>query len=114
MPTDHVPQCHISTVLEHLQGRWFHHLPGQPLTVPDRTFGEEITPNIQPDSFKLSSFLSQSSVFGLWVERWPNRNAAPPAGFRVANPSSAGFAADEGEELFSGYTYWLPLLYHVS
>jgi len=29
MPTDYVPQCHISTVLEHLQGRWLHHLPGQ-------------------------------------------------------------------------------------
>ena len=29
MPTDYVPQCHISTVLEHLQGRWLHHLYGQ-------------------------------------------------------------------------------------
>lgn len=24
-----VHQCHISTVLKHLQQRWFHHLPGQ-------------------------------------------------------------------------------------
>lgn len=29
MPTDHVPKCHICTVLDHLQ-RWeLHHLPGQ-------------------------------------------------------------------------------------
>ena len=29
MPTDHISQCHIYTFLEHLQGRWLHHLPGQ-------------------------------------------------------------------------------------
>ena len=27
--TDHVPHCHISTVLEHLQGQWLHYFPGQ-------------------------------------------------------------------------------------
>lgn len=28
-PPHHVPQCHISTLLEHLQGWWWlHHLPG--------------------------------------------------------------------------------------
>jgi len=26
MPTDHVPQCHIHMVLEHLQEQWLHHL----------------------------------------------------------------------------------------
>jgi len=29
MPTDHIPQCHIHMALEHLQGWWLHHLPGQ-------------------------------------------------------------------------------------
>jgi len=29
MPTDHIPQYHMHTVLEHLQGQWLHHLPGQ-------------------------------------------------------------------------------------
>ena len=31
LPTDHVPQCHVHTVLEHLQGWWPHHLPLQPV-----------------------------------------------------------------------------------
>jgi len=31
MLTHHVPQCHISTVLEHLQEQWLYHLPGQPV-----------------------------------------------------------------------------------
>ena len=31
MPTDHIPQCHIPTVLEHLQGQWLPHLPAQPV-----------------------------------------------------------------------------------
>ena len=34
MPTAHVPQCHIHTALEHLQGRGLHHLPGQPVPLP--------------------------------------------------------------------------------
>ena len=33
MPTDHVSQCHIYTVLEHLQGWQLHHLPGQSVPV---------------------------------------------------------------------------------
>ena len=33
MPTNHIPQCHIYTVLEHLQGWWFRHLPGQPVPI---------------------------------------------------------------------------------
>ena len=31
MPNDHVTMRHIPAVLEHLQGRGLHHLPGQPL-----------------------------------------------------------------------------------
>jgi len=29
MSTDHIPWCHTSTVLGHLQVQWLHHLPGQ-------------------------------------------------------------------------------------
>jgi len=31
MATDCVPQCHINTFLEQLQGLWLHHFPGQPV-----------------------------------------------------------------------------------
>jgi len=30
----HIPQYQVSTVLEHLQGWWLHHLPGQPAPIP--------------------------------------------------------------------------------
>ena len=50
MPTNHVPQCHISTVMGHLQEWWLHHLPGQPVPVPHHSFWEEIFPNIQPEA----------------------------------------------------------------
>lgn len=30
-PTNHIPQCRISTFLEHLQGQWLCHLSGQPV-----------------------------------------------------------------------------------
>lgn len=32
---------------EHFQEWWFHHLNGQPVTMPDFPFSEEIFPNIQ-------------------------------------------------------------------
>ena len=41
MPTNHVPQCHIYTFLEHHQGKWLHHLPGQPVPVPHHSFCEQ-------------------------------------------------------------------------
>ena len=49
MPTAHVPQCHIHTALEHLQGWWLHHLPGQPVPLPHHSYWEETFPNIQPE-----------------------------------------------------------------
>ena len=33
--------------LEHLQGWWLHHLPGQPVPMPDYSLSKEIFPNIQ-------------------------------------------------------------------
>jgi len=44
-----MPMCHISMFLEHLQGRWLHHLPGQPAPMPHHYFQEEIFPVIQPE-----------------------------------------------------------------
>ena len=32
---DHVPQCDIYSFLEHLQGQWLHHLPGQLVPMPE-------------------------------------------------------------------------------
>jgi len=36
--------------LEHLHGQWLHHLPGQPIPVPDHPFREVVFPNVQPES----------------------------------------------------------------
>ena len=48
-PLTHVPQSHIYTVLEYLQGSWIHHLPEQPVPVHHLSFWEEIFPNIQTE-----------------------------------------------------------------
>jgi len=40
-----VPQCHISTVLQCLQGWWPQHFHGQPVPVHYHSFGREIFPN---------------------------------------------------------------------
>ena len=50
MPTVYIPQCHISTALEHLQERWFHHLRGQPMPLHHHSFREEIPPSFQPEA----------------------------------------------------------------
>ena len=46
MPSGHVSQCNISTLLEHLQEWWLHHFPGQPVPLPHHSFWEEFFPNI--------------------------------------------------------------------
>jgi len=38
MPTDHVPQCHVSTFLEHLEERRLFHLSGQPVPLHHYSF----------------------------------------------------------------------------
>jgi len=58
MPTNHVPQFHFCPFLEHLQGWWLHHLPGQPVPMPHHSCREEMFPNIQPEI--LLSILSSS------------------------------------------------------
>lgn len=46
---DCVTQCSVYPCLEHLQGRWLHHLTVQPFPMPNCPFGEVVIPNIQPD-----------------------------------------------------------------
>ena len=46
-PTNHAPQCNIYTFLEHLQRWQLHHIPGQPVPLPDCCFGE-VFPNTKP------------------------------------------------------------------
>jgi len=46
----HIPKCHIYTSFEHLQAWGLHHLPGQPVPMPDHSFSKEIFPNIQSKS----------------------------------------------------------------
>ena len=38
---DRVLQCHIYTVLKHLQGWWLHHLPGQPVPLQHQQGGSQ-------------------------------------------------------------------------
>ena len=45
----HVPQHNNQTLFEHHQGRWLHHLSGQPIPVPDHPFRQVVFPNIQPE-----------------------------------------------------------------
>ena len=47
-PLNHVPKYYISTFLEHFQGCLSQHLPGQPVSVPNHSFGELFL-NIQPE-----------------------------------------------------------------
>lgn len=35
---DYGPQCRIYTLLEHLQGKWIHHLPRQPILMLNHSF----------------------------------------------------------------------------
>jgi len=66
-PLNNVPQYNIYMLLVHFQGWWLHHLPGQPLPVPDHSFSKESFPNIQPWGHMTSvSFESLgSSIFNI-------------------------------------------------
>ena len=50
MPTDHGPQCHIHTFLDHLQGQCLHNLPAQPVPMYHHSFAE-IFPNNFTEGF---------------------------------------------------------------
>ena len=78
---NHVPQHNIQMFLEHLQGRWLHHLSGQPIPVPDHPFREVVFPNIQPESS-----LAQLEPFPL-VLSLVTRRGWPPAHYNL--PSSS-------------------------
>ena len=61
LPTDHIPQYHISMVLEHLQGWWLHQLPGQPVPVHHHSFWK-VFPDTQPpiQELKYTPFVYQA------------------------------------------------------
>ena len=61
---NHVPQHNIQTLFERHQGRWLHHLSGQPIPVPDHPFREVVFPNIQlePSLAQLEAIPSSPNV----------------------------------------------------
>jgi len=48
MPAEPCPQVPHLRTFEYLQGWGLHHCPGQPCPMPDRSFSQDIFPNIQP------------------------------------------------------------------
>lgn len=46
---NHSIQCHAQSPLEHLQGRWLHHFPGQSVPILNQHFSEEILSDVQPE-----------------------------------------------------------------
>jgi len=77
MPTDHVPQCLISTVPAHLEGWWLHHLPGQPVPMHHHSSWEEMFPNIQPEppTVLFEAITSHSTT---WEQRLNSTLPQPP------------------------------------
>ena len=65
MPTNHAPQCHIYTVLEHLQGQWLHHLLGQLVPLPHHSFWE-VFPNILAQWESSSRRMLQIKMLAHW------------------------------------------------
>ena len=58
---NHIPNCHIYTFFEHLQGWGLHHIPGQPVPMSDHSFSKQIFPNIQskPPLMQLEAVVSR-------------------------------------------------------
>ena len=48
--------------LQHLQGQWLHHLPGQPSPVPDHPFREVVFPNVQPEFYSILFYYSWAHI----------------------------------------------------
>ena len=89
MPANHIPQCHISSVPEHLQGWWLHHLLDSPFQWITTHFVERIgewSPchylSIYPHYISPPVLLRRSSekaVVGLSaLEMWFQHNPACP------------------------------------
>ena len=77
-PLHRVPQYNIWMFLEHLQGWWLHHLPGQPIPVMDHSFGEEILPNIQPEPFLVQLEAVPSCPAAVTWEKRPTPTSPQP------------------------------------
>ena len=54
-------------LLDHLQEQWLNHLSGQLIPAPDLSFGEEIIPNIQPESLLAQFEVIHSSLIASYV-----------------------------------------------
>lgn len=94
----HIPQCHISAVLEHLQEWWLHHCPKQFVLLFDHSFAEEGFPNTQPapplaqlkdrrtEIFWYWGFIRESEIslqhskilFGKYLMSLPKATVFPP------------------------------------
>ena len=67
---------HIHTVLDHLQGRWPHHLPGQPVSEPHHSFWEEIFLNIQSEQLLVRPEVMASSCITSYLGEQGNPHLA--------------------------------------
>jgi len=66
---NHVPQCHISTVLEYRQGWWLYHLPGQPVPLHHCSVREMFT-NTQPEPPLVQPEAIASCPVTVMWEKW--------------------------------------------
>jgi len=86
-PLNHVPKHQVQPFLEHPQGQWLHHLPGQPVPMPDCSFWEEMSPNFQPEAplVQLEAIPSCPITSYLWEEAEPQ---LPTPSFQVVVESN--------------------------
>ena len=72
-------RSHIHMTLEHIQGRWLHHLPGQPVPLPHRSYWEEILPNIQPEPHLMQlNTITSCPITVTWEKRPTPTSLQPP------------------------------------
>ena len=63
----HWPRPSVPHLVEHLQGQWPHHIPGQPIPIHRHSSREEIIPNIQSlPSIPSNSSVCKMRILGTW------------------------------------------------
>ena len=75
MPTNHVSQCHISAFLEHLQGWWLDHHPGQPVPLHHHFFENKffLMFNLKIHSFSTGKLFLRCCLGFRWMQNgWQN------------------------------------------
>jgi len=69
---------HMSSVLEHLQGWWLDHYPGQPVTMPNHSF-LEVLPKIQPESSLMQlKAITSLPLTVMWEKKLTPTSPWPP------------------------------------